>query len=73
MCGFRGECECVAAEEEKSSHNRAPTEHDDSGFGGRRTSDRESEPSRLREGEGFVVHLDDGKQSARPTLSVGRK
>ena len=73
MCGFRGGNEEVPAEKEKSSHNRAPTEHDDSEFGGKRTSDRESEPSRLREGEGFVVHLDDGKQSARPTLSVGRK
>ena len=32
-----------------------------SGFGGRRTSDRESELCRWRQSEGFVVRLDDGE------------
>ena len=32
-----------------------------SGFGGRRTSDRESELCRWRQSEGFVVRLDDGQ------------
>ena len=37
--------------------NRAPTETQRSGFGGKRTSDRES----LRRDEGFVVRSDDGQ------------
>ena len=57
--------------------NRAPTETQQSGFGGKRTSDRESESCRLRRNEGFVVRSDDGdgdgKQSVRPTLSDGRR
>ena len=57
------------------SPNRAPAETQRSGFGGKRTSDRESESSRLRRDEGFVVRSDDGdgKQSVRPTLSDGRR
>ena len=58
-----------------TSPNRAPAETQRSGFGGKRTSDRESESSRLRRDEGFVVRSDDGdgKQSVRPTLSDGRR
>ena len=41
--------------------NRAPTETQQSGFGGKRTSDRESESCRLRRDEGFVVRSDDGE------------
>ena len=41
--------------------NRAPTETQQSGFGGKRTSDRESESCRLRRDEGFVVRSDDGQ------------
>lgn len=55
--------------------NRAPAETQRSGFGGKRTSDRESESCRLRRDEGFVVRSGggDGKQSVRPTLSDGRR
>ena len=62
-----------------TSPNRAPAETQRSGFGGKRTSDRESESCRLRRNEGFVVRSDDGdgdgdgKQSVRPTLSDGRR
>ena len=38
-----------------------PPKPSDSGFGGKRTSDREYEPYRLRGGEGFVVRSDDGQ------------
>ena len=41
--------------------DRAPTETQRSGFGGKRTSDRESESCRLRRDEGFVVRSDDGQ------------
>ena len=41
--------------------NRAPTETQQSGFGGKRTSDRESESCRLRRDEGFVVRSDDSE------------
>ena len=41
--------------------NRVPTETQRSGFGGKRTSDRESESCRLRRDEGFVVRSDDGQ------------
>ena len=41
--------------------NRAPAETQQSGFGGKRTSDRESESCRLRRDEGFVVRSDDGQ------------
>ena len=41
--------------------NRAPAETQRSGFGGKRTSDRESESCRLRRDEGFVVRSDDGE------------
>ena len=41
--------------------NSAPTETQQSGFGGKRTSDRESESCRLRRDEGFVVRSDDGQ------------
>ena len=60
-----------------TSPNRAPAETQQSGFGGKRTSDREIESCRLRWDEGFVVRSDDGdgdgKQSVRPTLSDGRR
>ena len=56
-----------------TSPNRAPAETQRSGFGGKRTSDRESESCRLRRDEGFVVRSDDGEQSVRPTLSDGRR
>lgn len=41
--------------------NRAPAETQQSGFGGKRTSDRESESCRLRRDEGFAVRSDDGQ------------
>ena len=41
--------------------NRAPAETQRSGFGGKRTSDRESESCRLRRDAGFVVRSDDGQ------------
>ena len=44
-----------------TSPNRAPAETQRSGFGGKRTSDRESESCRLRRDEGFVVRSDDGE------------
>ena len=44
-----------------TSHNRAPAETQRSGFGGKRTSDRERESCRLRRDEGFVVRSDDGQ------------
>ena len=44
-----------------TSHSRAPAETQRSGFGGKRTSDRESESCRLRRDEGFVVRSDDGQ------------
>lgn len=40
--------------------NRVPAETQRSGFGGKRTSDRERESCRLRRDEGFVVRSDDG-------------
>ena len=63
------------------SPNRAPAETQRSGFGGKRTSDRERESCRLRRDEGFVVRSGsgdgdgdgDGKQSVRPTKSDGRR
>ena len=42
-----------------TSPNRAPAETQRSGFGGKRTSDRERESCRLRRDEGFVVRSDD--------------
>ena len=44
--------------------NRAPAETQRSGFGGKRTSDRESESCRLRLDEGFAVRSDDSKLRA---------
>ena len=44
-----------------TSPNRAPAETQRSGFGGKRTSDRESEFCRLRRDGGFVVRSDDGQ------------
>ena len=44
-----------------TSPNRAPAETQQSGFGGKRTSDRERESCRLRRDEGFVVRSDDGQ------------
>ena len=44
-----------------TSPNRASAETQQSGFGGKRTSDRESESCRLRRDEGFVVRSDDGE------------
>ena len=44
-----------------TSHSRAPAEPQRSGFGGKRTSDRERESCRLRRDEGFVVRSDDGQ------------
>ena len=41
--------------------NRAPAETQRSGFGGKRTSDRERKSCRLRRDEGFVVRSDDGQ------------
>ena len=62
------------------SPNRAPAETQRSSFGGKRTSDRESESCRLRRDEGFVVRPDDGKLRAEahthlkpPQLSEGTK
>ena len=48
-----------------TSPNRAPAETQRSGFGGKRTSDRESESCRLRRDEGFVVRSDDGQAAGR--------
>ena len=45
--------------------NRAPAETQRSGFGGKRTSDRESESCRLRRDEGFVVRSGDGDGGRR--------
>ena len=55
--------------------SRNPAETQRSGFGGKRTSDRERESCRLRRDEGFVVRSGggDGKQSVRPTKSDGRR
>ena len=45
-----------------SPPNRVPAETQRSGFGGKRTSDRESESCRfLRRDEGFVVRSDDSQ------------
>ena len=44
-----------------TSLNRAPAETQRSGFGGKRTSDRESESCRLRRDEGCVVRSDDSQ------------
>ena len=44
-----------------TSPDRVPAETQRSGFGGKRTSDRESESCRLRRDEGFVVRSDDGQ------------
>ena len=44
-----------------TASNRVPAETQRSGFGGKRTSDRESESCRLRRDEGFVVRSDDGQ------------
>ena len=44
-----------------TSPNRAPAETQQSGFGGKRTSDRESKSCRLRRDGGFVVRSDDGQ------------
>ena len=54
--------------------SRAPAETQRSGFGGKRTSDRESESCRLRRDEGVVVRADDGeRQRARVLpLAAGR-
>ena len=41
--------------------NRAPAETQRSGFGGKRTSDRERESCRLRRDERFVVRSDDSQ------------
>ena len=41
--------------------NRTPAETQRSGFGGKRTNDRERESCRLRRDEGFVVRSDDGQ------------
>ena len=46
-----------------TSHSRALAETQRSGFGGKRTSDRERESCRLRRDEGFVVRSDDGPAS----------
>ena len=50
--------------------NRAPTETQQSGFGGKRTSDRESESCRLRRDEGFVVRSDDGERQRERVLPL---
>ena len=44
-----------------TSHSGALAETQRSGFGGKRTSDRERESCRLRRDEGFVVRSDDGQ------------
>ena len=63
-----------------TSPNRAPAETQRSGFGGKRTSDRERESCRLRRDEGFVVRSDDsqhriclvcGKAAALPNAPGG--
>lgn len=62
--------------------SRNPAETQRSGFGGKRTSDRESESCRLRRDEGFVVRSDDGQHriclvcgeaAALPNAPGGRK
>ena len=62
--------------------NRAPAETQRSGFGGKRTSDRESESCRLRRDEGFVVRSDDsqhriclvcGEAAALPNAPSGQR
>ena len=50
--------------------NRAPAETQRSGFGGKRTSDRESESCRLRRDEGFVVRSDDSQHRICLVLSL---
>ena len=64
------------------SPNRAPAETQRSSFGGKRTSDRESESCRLRRDEGFVVRSDDsqhriclvcGEAAALPNALGGAK
>ena len=45
-----------------TSHSRALAETQRSGFGGKRTSDRERESCRLRRDERFVVRSDDSSQ-----------
>ena len=55
-CRKNAKRECLIA-----SPNRAPAETQRSGFGGKRTNDRESESCRLRRDEGFVVRSDDGQ------------
>ena len=57
-CRKNAKRECLIA-----SPNRAPAETQRSGFGGKRTNDRESESCRLRRDEGFVVRSDDGPAS----------
>ena len=44
-----------------TSHSRALAETQRSGFGGKRTSDRERESCRLRRDERFVVRSDDSQ------------
>jgi len=62
--------------------NRAPAETQRSSFGGKRTSDRESESCRLRRDEGFVVRSDNsqhriclvcGEAAALPNAPGGQK
>ena len=53
-----------------TSHSRALAETQRSGFGGKRTSDRESESCRLRRDAGFVVRSDDGQH--RICLACGK-
>ena len=65
-----------------TSPNRAPAEAQRSGFGGKRTSDRERESCRLRRDERFVVRSDDsqhriclvcGEAAALPNALGGAK
>ncbi len=61
VCGHlwpKAERECSAQE---NHLQRAPTEAQRSGFGGKRTSDRVTELCRLRRSEGYVVREDDGQ------------
>lgn len=53
--------------------NRVPAETQRSGFGGKRTSDRESESCRLRRDEGFVVRSGDGGRRPASHLSGLRR
>ena len=62
MCG-------EAAGHGKFPPNRAPTEAQRSGFGGKRTSDRVTELCRSRRSEGYVVREDDGQH--RVCLDMG--